>query len=640
MKKYLLLATLFSASLLSFGLENQPGRYTQFGLDRSHLSHKASHKVITHHGVSFTQPSARCAVASETHANPEVAGKGHFAKAAANLGNGSNNNASTVSFVAAVDTPMGGTDDGETEAVMGDFNGDGKMDIAKIVTNTVCDSEITQLSVALGNGDGTFQAAQLTTLPADTDGPILVADLNGDNNDDLLLTEGRDFFVLLSNGDGTFTVGNSGSPYPITATQFVLGGLLTDVDGDGKLDVLAIDNATPANVIELLGNGDGTFHAATTLGHLTTSAPNNMFFADFNGDGKIDFVGQLESGQLQVTLATGSGVFANAPVSLVTSDAQYHACFSTDGDLNGDSKPEIVSVNCNQNTVTVYVNTGTGTFGTGLYYDANFNDNNFPSEATIADINGDGKNDIVVSDSESGTISVFLGHGDGTVTAEPLAYDTGQFPWTAPLVADFNGDGLMDVLIPDDAFSFVYLQGFGDGTFRAAPSYPLPDTFVANAASFSVATGDFNNDGIPDVVVGAQGNTGAAGMVVYLGKGDGTFLPGVNYGAQTDASFLAVADFNGDGIPDVAVADSQPEQSRSFWATATEPSTRVQPTRPTPLRILSRRSSQPGTSTRMARSIWLSRTPMPVRLTCFWGMATEPSGTSPAIPSPDSLHSR
>ncbi len=556
MKKYLVLATLLLTSLLSFALENQPSRYKQFGLNRAHFSHKSNHKVITHRGVPFTQPSARCSATLETHANPEIARTGHFAKPAIKLSKGSNSVASTISFVAAVDTPMGGTDDGETEAVMGDFNGDGNMDVAKIVTNTVCDAEVTQLSVVLGNGDGTFQAAQLTTLPADTDGPILVADLNGDKNDDLIVTEGRDFFVLLSNGDGTFTVGNSGTAYTITATQFVLGGLLTDVNGDGKLDVLAFDNAVPGNVIELLANGDGTFQAATTLGQLTTSAPNNMFFADFDGDGKIDFAGQLESGQLQVTLATGSGVFANAPVSLVTSDTQYNACSSTAGDLTGDGKPEIVSVNCNQNTITTYVNTGTGTFGTGLYYDANFNDDNFPSEATIADINGDGKNDIVVSDSESGTISVFLGHGDGTVTAESLAYDTGQFPFTAPLVADFNGDGLLDVVIPDNAFSFVYLQGFGDGTFRAAPSYPLPDTFVTRAASFSVATGDFNGDGIPDVVVGAQGNTSATGMVVYLGKGDGSFLPGVNYGAQTDASFLAVADFNGDGIPDAALVDS------------------------------------------------------------------------------------
>ena len=100
-----------------------------------------------------------------------------------------------------------------------------------------------------------------------------------------------------------------------------------------------------------------------------------MIFADFNGDVKIDFAGQTEGGQLQVTLATGAGLYANAPVSLKTRDGNYSACNSIAGDVTGDGKPEIVSFNCNDNTITVYVNQADGSFGPGVYYNNNSDQN-------------------------------------------------------------------------------------------------------------------------------------------------------------------------------------------------------------------------------------------------------------------------
>ena len=542
MKKYLLLATLLLTCVFTYGSENQPSRSSQFGLSRNHKSHKASpksghvqNKAIARHSSNMDLPPVR---------------RGHFANVAQSNGS----NASTVNFVSAARTAWGGTDDGETESVIGDFNGDGKMDVARIVTNVSGQNEITQIAVLLGNGDGTFQAAQLTTAPADTDGPILVADLNGDKKDDIILvqpTEPAKLYVLISNGDGTFTVGNNYTPTDLS----LVGGLLTDINGDGKLDVLAFDNSSPADVIEMLGNGDGTFQAPSTLGTLTTSAPNNMIFGDFNGDGKIDFAGQLESGQLQVTLATGAGLFANAPVSLKTPDNHFGACTSTNGDLTGDSKPEIVSFNCNSNTVTVYVNQGDGSFATGVYYDNNGNLDQQPNSGVIADMNGDGKNDIVALNANAADITVFLGHGDGTVEAGDLNYDVGGTPFNTPLVADFNGDGIPDVVESDNFFNLVYLQGFGDGSFRAAPDYQVPNSFSQVPASFSVATGDFNGDGNQDVVIGTQANNTDAGVTVYLGKGDGTFFAGVNYGSQTDVAAVVAADFNGDGKLDIAAVD-------------------------------------------------------------------------------------
>jgi FG-GAP-like repeat/FG-GAP repeat len=552
------LIALFLTALPSFGSHGQPSRSSQFHVNQSHLSHKKGGKAAAHRPGGDKAPSALVKAAANT------AHKGRFKNSVRGL-----SSVSSVSFVAGTRTAWGGTDDQESESVLGDFNGDGKMDVARVVTDTKGNPEI---SVLLSNGDGTFKTAVITALPADTDAPFLVGDLNGDGKADLVLVQpfgnnctrshgtvapqtiipcGSSVFVFISNGDGTFA-----TPviYPVTAAS-LQGGLLTDVNGDGKLDILAFDDSFPANVIELLGDGTGVLGSGTVLGQLTTNAPNNMIFADFNGDGKIDFAGQGKGGQLEVTLATGAGLYANAPVSLTTRDGNYGACNSTAGDLSGDSKPEIVSFNCNDNTVTVYVNQGDGTFAPGVYYNNNADQNQGIFDGAIADLNGDGKNDIVVINEFAADVSVFLGHGDGTVSVKPSSYAVGGYAWNTPLIADLNGDGLMDVVESDDLYSLVYLQGYGDGTFRASPTYPLPNSFDQGAYTYSVASGDFNGDGIADVVVGEVRNNGSTGVVVYLGKGDGTFSTGVSYGDQPNMSYVAVADFNGDGKLDIAAID-------------------------------------------------------------------------------------
>jgi hypothetical protein len=559
MKKYLITsALLLSASLPGFtGVAKlssyaQPSRSSQFSVNRSANSHVAANKIAAHpHGVPLAQPNSAASVSGIRISDHLVRPKNSAGRARKFSGG-----TTAASLAAGARTLLGGQDDGVTTAVMGDFNGDGKPDVAKIVSNVISSVTTYQVAVLLGNGNGTFQTAVVTDTDGNTDDPIIAGDLKGSGTDDIIQVHpgtgsGSSIDVMLSNGSGGFA---APVKYSVSSTTLE-GGVLTDINGDGKLDLLVFDNSTPANVIALLGNGDGTFQTASILGKLTGAAPANMIFADFNGDGNIDFAGYTTSGQVQVTLASGAGAYANAPATLTTSSGLYSGCNTVAGDLTGDSKPEIITFNCTVNTVTVYVNNGSGSFAAGVDYNNNADLGQNINGGAIADVDGDGNNDIVAINSGTSDISLFLGNGDGTVAVQPLRYGLGGAAWAAPLLADFNGDGLIDVVESDDDYNLVYLQGSGAGAFQAAPVYSLPEGFNSSPHTSAVATGDFNGDGIPDVVMCTVNSGLTPGIWVYLGKGDGTFSPGVSYGSSSAQYGLAVADFNGDGNLDIASAD-------------------------------------------------------------------------------------
>lgn len=469
--------------------------------------------------------------------------------------------ATQIAAGGAVNTTLGVSED----AAKGDFNGDGKEDLVTIVDEVNDGSSSLFLSIMLGNGDGTFQSPVLTALTCRSG--FVVGDVNGDGKDDILLIKSAiqcnttsSFEVLLSNGDGTFTQGNSYalSPYPIE------GGGLYVTTNSGHLDVVAVDlptvippsppSATPSHVVTVLGNGNGTF-STTPISVPLSGQVSNPVLADLNGDGILDVAGLNYTfstlmppppSEVVVYLATSTSAFASG-VTYNTYDTG-EPCNVTVGDLNGDGYPEIVTPNCNDENITVFVNNGNGSYQTGVYYNAAVGGsgsaaaagNVGPSAVAIADVNGDGKPDIISTNSESSDVTILTGNGDGTVNAPTIGYAVGgNFPSAPAVVADFTGDGNPDLVVADFGLSPVFLKGYGDGTFRAAVDYYTPN----GGCSADVASGDFNGDGIPDFV---------AGGTVFLSRPDGTMQPGVTY---SSGCFVAVADFNHDGKLDFAATD-------------------------------------------------------------------------------------
>jgi Chitobiase/beta-hexosaminidase C-terminal domain/FG-GAP-like repeat/Bacterial Ig-like domain (group 3)/NHL repeat len=188
---------------------------------------------------------------------------------------------------------------------------------------------------------------------------------------------------------------------------------------------------------------------------------------------------------------------------------------------------------------------GTATVGGTLVNASNPPAGNEPTGIVAGDFNGDGNLDLAVGlNDPTQPLSVLLGDGTGNFTAAPASSIT--VTGTPVLVQDFNGDGIPDILLSDETGGLItVLLGNGDGTFRVAPGSPI----TTDVGGYPVVAADFNGDGIPDLAVG-----GNDGVVILLGKGDGTFTQAssLSINLATSTNCLAVGDFNGDGIPDLA----------------------------------------------------------------------------------------
>ena len=366
----------------------------------------------------------------------------------------------------------------------GDFNNDGKLDLAVVTFGSP-----KSLVAFLGNGDGTFSLAQMVARARDLDDP-LVYDIDGDGNEDIIV-QGT---IYPGNGNGAFQAPVS---YPTAGTPKWIA--IADVNGDGHADILG--SIPSGNMSIALGNGGLSFElgadycagssggwigAADFLGHgradivvitgsyirllpglpdgqypaqpvirLQQSAINNPVLADFNGDGNLDAAVLTYSSSISILLGDGKAGFSPGTPAL----AGPLPAGLISGDFNGDGYPDLV----------------------------------FSTNASVDLFLGNGNLDLAFTNSQSQLV-IDLGNGDGTFKQGQVI---NQFPG-APLLADFNGDGYLDLFGnsgPEPYFG-LYL-GNGNGTFNQEFSAPL---FCVTQVACGAAAGDVNGDGKTDLV--------------------------------------------------------------------------------------------------------------------------------------------
>ena len=468
-------------------------------------------------------------------------------------------------FLTARDYPGGEL---PSAAVVQDFNNDGISDIASANAN---DQDV---SVFLGNPNGTFAAANNFAVGAGAI-EIASADLNGDDNADLVVTDGiKSAYVVLGNGDGTF-----GSSLKIALDNDPIGIAIADLNGDGILD-LAIAIYGPSNNSQgeaaiLIGVGAGTF--ASPVYYPLTHNGVRLVATDLNHDGKLDLAVAVQhfsnaKNALAVLLGNGDGTFQSVVTSIRGSGTDVTAAdFNSDGNvdlaLSGDGDVRIAlgnddgtfqpvlsySVEGLADSVSaadfdgdgvldllvggthtaILPGNGDGSFGSAVLYGVG------ERFARIGYFNRDPNPDVVAGSGFS-AIGVAFGRGDGSLRA-PVSFAGGITGFDA---GDFDGDGNADMI---NGYPCAFLRGLGDGTFAAG--VPISDLILGQI----VAT-DLDGDGYLDILA-TSGYPTEEGVYTFVGNGDGTFQVPELTDVGFSSPWPAVADFNNDNHVDVAVTD-------------------------------------------------------------------------------------
>ena len=471
--------------------------------------------------------------------------------------------------------------------------------------------------VLLGNGNGTFTQLSTLAFPTPTAtsqwGPnVVAANFTSSGKMDLAVANGESILLYTGNGDGTFNP--AGGYASIDNTGALSAG---DLDGDGNIDLYSGtaragyfggDQFETNQSYALMGNGNGTFQGAPEMPFVFTGA--NL--ADLNGDGIPDGVGVTGTSaapSFTTYLGSSNGSFTTGPtlsISPITIQGTSYNVPGPDsfglGDTRGNGDNDLVYIAQNfygpntQAGFFVATGNGNGSFNAPVFTPVvilpagapanDFDDSETLSNLFVADINGDGKADLVYNYSAVDYylntyiqgIAVQLSNGDGTFKAPQLIQTYSSTTAPPPLppqlvqVGATRASGVPDlfVLLESVSNATVVTQlelylGNGDGTFGTATTPPVADNI--NEPTYGTGPGqivlaDMNGDGKPDLItLGTTTSGGQAELAISLGNGDGTFqTPTIlDFGDSSSFGFgLAAADFNGDGKIDVAVTGFNP----------------------------------------------------------------------------------
>ncbi len=411
--------------------------------------------------------------------------------------------------------------------VVADVNADGKPDVL------IANSFAGKIYVLLNTGSGALGA--VTEYDSFNPGFLTVGDVNADSKPDIIaLYIGSSGYVsvLLNTGSGTF---GAATNYTVGSYPIAVG--ISDVNRDGKPDLVVANSGS--NTVSILPNdGSGTFGSSTTIS--VGYSPNSLVMVDINADGIPDLV-TADANGITVLLHNGAAAFS--------SPSSYGSSQLTNvqvADVNGDTKPDVLAGDSQNKGLAVLLNTGSGVFATPNRYRLGY----APSRLAVGVVNPDALPDVIALHYMNvfPTVSVMLNTGSGAF-GQIARYDTGEGP-TAIAVADVNADGKPDLI---SANSIAFTNHISVLTNNSANGYGPAVNYSMNGGATHVSVVDVNADNKPDLI--SVSSFRSPGKVsIRLNSGTGTFgaLQSVTTGNNPS---LAVADLNADGKADIVTAN-------------------------------------------------------------------------------------
>jgi len=434
------------------------------------------------------------------------------------------------------------------------------------LTGTGFNSATTNNIVFFGATMATVTAASATSITATVPTGATYAPITLLNTGTVLACASlSNFNPIYSPAKANFVSGDLSAKVDFTPGSNPHGVAIGDLDGDGKPD-LAVANASSASVSVFRNTSSsgsiasGSF--ATKVDFTPGSNPLSVAIGDLDGDGKPELaVANYNSATVSVFRNTSSSgtVTFNTKVDFTTGSGPFSVAI---GDLDGDGKADLAVANFGATTVSVLRNTsssGTVSFGTKVDFTAETN----PVSMAIGDLDGDGKPDLAVANFGSARVSVFRNtSSSGSITTSSFAtkvnFTTGTSPRSV-VIGDLDGDGKADLAVANagSASVSVFHNTSSSGSI-ASGSFADKVDFTTTPNATSVAIGDLDGDGKPDLVATIDGspsvsvfrNTSSSGSIA-----SGSFAIKVDFTTGTNPLSLAIGDLDGDGRPDLAVAN-------------------------------------------------------------------------------------
>jgi len=388
---------------------------------------------------------------------------------------------------------------------------------------------------------------------------LAVADLNNDSNSDMILVQSQAdvLDVYLGSGDGTFTLLSEAFGLDVNFSEPTIIAL-ADFNNDKYVD-FAILNVETLTIGIFLGEGTGAFDEAMSLSIDATSAIS-IAIGDFNGDNQQDvaFISQ-RNGKVGIFLGYGNGSFTDQVTYWVTSGFLPYPVDIQVGDFNNDNISDIVVANILMNNIGILLSQPNGTFQNMIFYATGLLFG--PSVLATGDLNQDSSIDIIVANRFSRNIAIFFGNGNGTFSSSPLTYTTGTKSYvTSITIADMNNDTIQDIVLTDTASDQVSIFfGLGNGSFLHWKGYSTNVNSDPNA----LAVADFDNDGRIDFAVC---NSNKDQVLIYLRYQNEPFGNEITISTGSNSAPFAITinDFNRNDRLDLAVTNTKTNTIQIF----------------------------------------------------------------------------